>query len=257
MSEQDPTALHQMNPLERFSGRAGDYAKYRPSYPVEAIAVLLAELGQPTQLTAADIGAGTGISSRLLAERGVQVWAIEPNLDMQQAATPHPGVTFQSGNAEQTNLPDHSVDLVTCFQSFHWFDHATCLPEFRRILKPTGRLAVVWNDRDRTDELTQGYSDLVRQLSNDHPAEQRLVAAQPLKASSEFGNIREHIFRYQQALDLTGLIGRAQSVSYIPKDEEVQKQLVEGLKILCDRWSDQNGLVYLTYRTQVFLADPK
>jgi ubiquinone/menaquinone biosynthesis C-methylase UbiE len=257
MSEQDSTALHQMNPLERFSGLAGDYAKYRPSYPTEAIAVLLAGLGEPTQLIAADIGAGTGISSRLLAEQGVQVWAIEPNLDMQHAAKPHPGVTFQSGNAEQTNLPDRSVDLVTCFQSFHWFDHAKCLPEFRRILKPTGQLAVVWNDRDRNDGLTEGYSDLVRRLSNDHPAEQRLVAAQPLKASSEFGNIREHIFRYQQALDLTGLIGRAQSVSYIPKDEKLQQQLVEGLRELCDRWSDQNGLVYLTYRTQVFLADPK
>ncbi|MGA7937510.1 MAG: hypothetical protein WCA35_28425, partial [Kovacikia sp.] len=88
-------------------------------------------------------------------------------------------------------------------------------------------------------------------------AEQRLVAEQPLRNSSEFHNLREHIFRYQQALDLTGLIGRAQSVSYLPKQEAIQQQLIEGLRILCDRWADQNGLVYLTYHTQVFLADRK
>ncbi|UBF26071.1 class I SAM-dependent methyltransferase [Kovacikia minuta CCNUW1] len=253
----DPTPLQQMNPLERFSGLAEDYAKYRPSYPAEAIATLLSDLGEPTQLVAADIGAGTGIASRLLAERGVRVWAIEPNGDMQRAAEPHPGITFQSGNAEQTHLPDRSVDLVTCFQSFHWFDHAQCLPEFHRILKPTGRLAVVWNDRDRSDELTQGYSDLICHLSNRHPAEQRLVAQQPLKSSSAFHNLREHIFRYQQALDLTGLIGRAQSVSYLPKDKATQQQLFDGMKELYDRWADQKGFVYLTYRTQVFLTDPK
>ncbi len=256
MTELDPTALHQMNPLKRFSGLAEDYAKYRPSYPPEVIDVIVSGLGDTSQLVAADIGAGTGIASRLLADRGVWVWAIEPNVDMQQAADPHRGVTFQIGSAEQTNLSDSSVDLVCCFQSFHWFDHDKCLPEFRRILKQSGRLAVVWNDRDQTNEFTQGYSDLVRHLSNQHPAEERLVAAQPLQTSSEFCNVHEHIFRYQQALDLPGLIGRAQSVSYLPKEDDVQQQLLAGLQTLYDRWSDNDGLVYLTYRTQVFLAEP-
>jgi 2-polyprenyl-3-methyl-5-hydroxy-6-metoxy-1,4-benzoquinol methylase len=64
------TPLHVMNPLNRFSDRAADYAKYRPSYPEEAIATILEGLGDPSQLVAADIGAGTGISSRLLAQKG-------------------------------------------------------------------------------------------------------------------------------------------------------------------------------------------
>ena len=75
-----------MNPLSRFSDRAADYAKYRPSYPEEAIATIMEGLGNPSQLVAADIGAGTGISSRLLAERGVRVLAIEPNTEMREAA---------------------------------------------------------------------------------------------------------------------------------------------------------------------------
>lgn len=86
-----------MNPLSRFSDRAADYAKHRPSYPTPAIDAILEGFGEPPQLVAADIGAGTGISSRLLAERGVRVIAIEPNAAMREAASPHPLVEFREG----------------------------------------------------------------------------------------------------------------------------------------------------------------
>jgi 2-polyprenyl-3-methyl-5-hydroxy-6-metoxy-1,4-benzoquinol methylase len=78
------SALHTLNPLDRFSDRAADYVKYRPSYPMAAIDIILEGLGQ-TPLVAADIGAGTGISSRLLADRGVRVLAIDPNAAMRAA----------------------------------------------------------------------------------------------------------------------------------------------------------------------------
>jgi hypothetical protein len=61
--------LHEFNPIGRFSDRAADYVKYRPGYPPEAIDAILDGLGPPTALIAADIGAGTGISARLLASR--------------------------------------------------------------------------------------------------------------------------------------------------------------------------------------------
>lgn len=73
MSNLDATPLYAMNPLNRFSDRAADYVKYRPSYPDAAIDKILEGLGSISQLVAADIGAGTGISSRLLAEREVKV----------------------------------------------------------------------------------------------------------------------------------------------------------------------------------------
>lgn len=249
--------LHQMNPLERFSDRAENYAKYRPSYPAEAIAAILSDLGDPTQLVAADVGAGTGISARLLAEQGVQVWAIEPNLAMQQAATPHARVQFHTGTAEETHLPNASVDLVTCFQAFHWFDADRALPEFCRILKPTGRLAVVWNSRDLTDDFTQNYSQIVQQLSHQHPAEQRLVAEAPLLSTPNFVNLTRPTFPYRQAMDLPELIGRAQSVSYIPQDAQTQQQLRAALETLHQRWQDDRGWVYLTYLTRLFLANPR
>jgi SAM-dependent methyltransferase len=162
-----------MNPLARFSDRASDYVKYRPSYPAAAIDAILDRLGEPSQLTAADLGAGTGISSRLLAQRGVRVFAIEPNGEMRQAAAPHALVELRAGTSEATNLPDTSIDLVTCFESFHWFNPVLTLPEFRRILKPGGRLAVVWNLRDRSDPVTLGYTQITRTGSQNHPAEKR------------------------------------------------------------------------------------
>ena len=253
----ETTPLHTLNPLNRFSDRAGDYAKYRPSYPDEAIATILEGLGNPSQLLAADIGAGTGISSRLLAERGVRVVAIEPNVAMREAASPHPLIEFRDGAAETTNLPDASVDLVTCFQAFHWFDPIPTLQEFHRILKSTGRLAVVWNERDRDDELTQNYTRLVKRASNNHPAESRMTSVNPLLATPLFPGVHCSTFTYRQELDLEGLIGRAMSVSYLPREGEAYQQLISGLEELYNRKRNEYGFVYIAYRTSVYLVNPK
>ncbi len=253
----EATPLHAMNPLNRFSDRAEDYAKYRPSYPEEAIATILEGLGNPSQLVAADIGAGTGISSRLLAQQGVRVMAIEPNAAMREAASPHPLVELCDGTAEATNLPDASVNLVTCFQSFHWFNPEPTLLEFHRILKPTGRLALVWNDRDRDDEVTQNYTHLVQIASNNHAAESRMTSVDPLLASPLFPDVSYHTFTYRQELNLEGLIGRAMSVSYIPREGQAWEQLRTGLEELYNRSCNENGYIYLAYRTSIYLASLK
>src|SRR5262245_30605191 len=96
----DADALHEMRPTERFEDRAADYSRFRPSYPAAAIDAAFAGLGAPPTLVAADVGAGTGISSRLLASRGARVIAIEPNAKMRAAAGPHPFVEWRDGRAE-------------------------------------------------------------------------------------------------------------------------------------------------------------
>ncbi len=253
----DAAPLHTLQPLTRFFDRAADYAKYRPSYPDAALNLILEDLGDPCQLVAADVGAGTGISSRLLAERGIRVLAIEPNVAMQEAAAPHPRVEFCDGTAEQTHLTEASVDLVTCFQSFHWFEPDTTLREFHRILKRSGRLALVWNDRNQEDEFQQGYSDLVRLVSNNHPAERRLVSVNPLFSSSYFIHIQQHVLTYRQAVDLPSLIGRARSTSYVPQEGPKHEQLIAGLQELHHRFCDAQGLVYLVYNASIYLAAPQ
>ncbi len=253
---EDTTPLHDMNPLGRFSDRATDYAKYRPSYPAATIDTILEGFESPPQLAIADVGAGTGISSRLLAERGIQVFAIEPNAPMREAATPHPRVEFREGTAETTTLGDTSVDLVTCFHAFHWFNAEPTLHEFRRILKARGRLAIAWNDWDKADEFTETYSRLVRIASNNHPAESRRIAIEPLFESPLFTGVRHHAFTHSQALDWDGLVGRAKSISYVPRQGVAHEQLLASLRELYDRHRCDRDLVRLVYRTELYLAEP-
>lgn len=247
-----PVPLHQLNPLERFSHHAEDYAKYRPSYPQAAIDFIVEGWTDLTQITAADIGAGTGISSRLLAERGINVKAIEPNAAMREVAVSHPLVEFLTGTAEEIPLCDRSLDLVISFQAFHWFNSALALPEFARILKPQGRLAVAWNERDRCDPFTQQYRLILRKCSQNHPAGKRKTAFATFQSSDYFCNLQHQIFPYRQAVDFRGLLGRAESTSYVPKSGEAKDRLVQDLSELYEQFKDDQGLVYLVYATNVY-----
>ena len=129
--------------------------------------------------------------------------------------------------------------------------------EFHRILKTLGRLAVVWNQRNRHHEFTANYTQIVQLASNNHPAEQRRVAVEPLLTSLLFSNIQQYTFAYKQDLDLAGLIGRAMSTSYIPRTGEAHQQLISYLQQLYESHCDRNGLVSLVYSTSVFQAQPQ
>lgn len=249
------TPLHTLNPQNRFSDRVENYVKYRPSYPTAAIDKILENFTLP--ITAADIGAGTGIASRLLAARHIKVIAIEPNPQMRNAGIRDNTslVEWKDGTAENTNLPDASVDLVSCFQAFHWFTPQPTLAEFRRILKPQGKLAVVFNNRDRNDEFTAEYSRIVRAASNNHPAESKMKSTEPLTETAYFKNFQQYTFVYQQELDLTGLIGRAMSVSYLPNQGVAYEQAISELENLYQRFKNEQGFVYMTYCTNVHLGE--
>ncbi len=252
----DP-ALYEMNPQERFSDRAEDYAKYRPSYPSAVIDRIIADLGDPSELIAADIGAGTGISSRLLADREIKVIAIEPNSAMRKVAQPHSLVEFLDGSAENTGLYDTSVDLVTCFQAFHWFNPEPTLKEFARILKPKGKVALVWNDRDvdGKDRFTREHDHIITQASNNSQIHNRLDSQSNLQISSLFSKVKYHSFPYQQAFNQESLIGLAMSASYMPQKGTAHQQLVNDLTNLYQKYHDAQGLVYLQYKSSLYLTE--
>lgn len=243
------------NPTGRFSDRAADYVKYRPSYPAAAIDAVLEGLGEPAILVAADIGAGTGISARLLAERGVRVIGIEPNAAMRETAERHERVEMREGTAEAAGLPDESIDLVLCAQAFHWFRQIEALAEFARVLRPDGRVALVWNDRDNDDSLTGGYNRAILAASGDHPAARRFSRPEALFESKLFAYARENSFAYAQELDEAGLIGRATSASYVPKSGEAYERLLRQLRKLFRTYADAAGHVRMAYRTNVYLAE--
>jgi SAM-dependent methyltransferase len=246
--------LFALDPTGRFTERAAAYALHRPSYPDGAIDAALESLGDPRALVAADVGAGTGISARLLAGRGVSVVAVEPNRAMREAAAPHPRVRFADGTAEATGLAPGSVGLVLCAQAFHWFRPVEALAEFRRILAPRGRLAVLANDRDESDAFTAAYSRLVREAAGEHPAEARPETFAPAVRAGGFEDVREREFRNEQRMDLEGLLGRAMSASYVPRAGPAHAALAAGLRALHARLADGEGRVRLAYRTHVLLA---
>ena len=241
--------LFELDPKSRFSARADDYARYRPDYPPEAVSAIVCA-GE----VVVDVGAGTGISSRAMASRGARVIALEPNAAMRAAAQPYPGVEFADGAAESIPLPDASADMITAFQAFHWFKPELALPEFRRVLKPNGRLAVVWNERDHSDPFTAEYGAIIREISNNHPAERREMSVNALLESNLFSEIRHSTYRYEQSLSLDGLIGRSRSASYLPSEGEGLDRLIRLLDGLHRKWSDHKGEVTLVYRTEVWIA---
>lgn len=250
--------LHTLDPLHRFSNRATDYARCRPSYPQAAIACLFEGLGEPGKLAIADIGAGTGISARLMADWGAKVWAIEPNEAMRSVAEPHPGVNFEAGTAEQTGLMNQSVNLVTAFQAFHWFEPVATLNEFHRILQPAGRVAIIWNDRDLHDPLTWDYTQVIRRASDQHLFDRKdRKCADALYHHPHFCNVREHQFVYYQPLTLPELIGLVLSSSYIPRSGPACDQLLVDLQELFTQWTAKTGSAHFTlaYHTNVYLAD--
>jgi SAM-dependent methyltransferase len=128
-----------------FGAAAAAYDAHRPSYPAEALEWALGS----TPLRVVDLGAGTGIMTRVLVGLGHEVVAVEPDERMrEQLARTTPGVTALEGTGESIPLPDGSVDAVVCAQSYHWFEPERAHPEIARVLRPGGVLAPVWNLRD-------------------------------------------------------------------------------------------------------------
>ncbi len=221
-------------------------------------------------LVAADIGAGTGIMTRPLAERGVRVHAIEPNTAMRTAgerfladgwdrlpAGREQGsgeIIWHDATAEATALPNASIDLVVCAQSYHWFEPTRACAEFVRILKRPGRLALIWNDGDESTPVARRYYDLVRAASTEGTTAHQDAAHAPTVAAP-FTDLREQHFRHVHELDLDGLIRRAMSASYVPKAGPAAERLIEGLRELHAEHADAVGRVGFVYDVWLWTAD--
>ncbi|MEW4372337.1 class I SAM-dependent methyltransferase [Paenibacillus kandeliae] len=242
---------------KRFSTRVDDYVKYRPGYPAELFDYMQNTMGIEAGQKVADIGAGTGIFTALLLERGLEVFAVEPNEPMRLAAEkslPSAPLHLMDGSAEQTNLPDHSVDVIVCAQSFHWFDTERAIQEFRRIAGEDGKLALIWNTRLQTgSDFLERYEQLLQQFGTDYKeVNHQYMFSQLQHPVFRDGTMQRATFINRQVMDLDGVQGRLRSTSYVPSaGEPGYEPLMQEAERLFNE-TKQDGVVYMDYETEVY-----
>ncbi len=212
------------NATSRFSDRVENYVRYRPGYPAAALRVLQDECGLLPSHAVADIASGTGIWTRMLLENGNRVYGIEPNTEMRQAGerllAGFPGFTSVAGTAEVTTLDDHSLDFVTAAQAAHWFDRIAARREFMRILKPSGWLVLLWNERliDSAPFL-RDYEQLLLTYGTDYGEIRHERTTESVNEFFDPVPFEERTFPMFQQFDYAGVEGRLLSSSYAPGPE--------------------------------------
>jgi SAM-dependent methyltransferase len=226
-----------LDPRERFTATAIDYARYRPGYPDALLDWLAATCGLDGEAEVVDLGCGTGIASRFLATRW-RVTGVEPNeamLAQARAAGEGPRLRYLRGAAEATGLPDGCARLLTVANALHWFDLPRALPEIARVVAPGGWAAACWNSR-APSPFNAEYEALLRAASGEY---RRLFVGpekNPLDLLRNAGvDPVEAAFPDAQRLDLEAFIGRARSSSYVAHGVEDHEALARELAAIFAR----------------------
>ena len=229
-----------MSNEEKFTGKSENYAKFRPTYAKEALLQLSKIRGK-----AADIGAGTGIFTKLLVEHGFEVLAVEPNPDMRQHLLKIPSITILPHTAEATGIPTETIDLITVAQAFHWFDVKSFQKECQRILKRHGKVALIWNQRDENSGFFLDYGKINKKhcpLFKDFNHEQALSR---ITSFYREGTFTVQAFPNPDFLSQEEFIGRALSSSYAPRlGEPNYKGFMEDLEGLFKAYQVGGTLEY-------------
>ena len=209
------------NSTSRFSDRVDNYIKYRPDYPTEIIPYLQKEIGFNSTTIIADIGSGTGISAELFLKNGNQVFGVEPNKEMREAAEKLLGkyelFISINGSAEQTTLPENSIDLIVAAQAFHWFDMVAFKDACQYIAKRVAYCVLIWNERLENTAFLQDYEALIVTYATDYAAiNHKNIAEETISQFYQPNKFRLQSFKNEQSFDFDGLLGRLASSSYMP-----------------------------------------
>jgi SAM-dependent methyltransferase len=244
---------------QRFSDRVEAYVKFRPDYPAELVKTLVQKTMLDTGAVVADVGSGTGIFTRLLLDQQLKVFAVEPNANMRNAAevlfSDYPNFTSVDAPAERTGLAEHSVDLVTAAQAFHWFNNAATKAEFRRILKADGKLALIWNKRKVSQPFQQAYDVILKTYAPEYGVVNHMnLSKADIAEFFDAGHMEVLQFDNCQQLTFPGLLGRLKSSSYCPAENSPQyPSLVAELAGLFGQFA-VNELIDFEYDTQLYLG---
>lgn len=231
-----------------FNRAAEVYEASRPGYPADAVAWLTEGVEGPV----VDLGAGTGKLTRALIGQGFEVVAVDPSpqmLDVLRERVPEADARLGSG--ESLPLSDAGAGLVVAAQAWHWVDPALAVPEVARVLRPGGRVGLVWNDRDESVEWVRELGELMNSAEAVFEDDADPVLGPPFSALDRFD------VHWVQALTLDGLLDLARSRSYfITKDPDTQAAVIASLRRLHAEHPDLAGAetIELPYVTRCYRA---
>ncbi len=249
------------DPVTRFSNRAENYARYRPSYPAEVASVLETDCGLTKDSIIADVGSGTGLLTELFLKNGNLVYAVEPNAAMRQfAERAFAGMeNFISvdASAESSTLNEGSLDFVLAAQAFHWFDRQKAKREFARILKKRAWIVLIWNERRlASTRFLQEYEALLLRYGTDYQKVRHENITGEIEEFFAPENFQLKTLENAQHFNFESLKGRLLSSSYTPDatHPDFESMLRELERVFAN--NNEDGIVTFEYDTNIYYGHP-
>ena len=242
-----------------FASGAATYVRGRPDYPDELLPWLEHELAVRPGAVVVDLGAGTGKFTRLLARTAADVVAVEPVAPMRaRLAAGQPAVEVLEGTADAIPLASGTAHAVVCAQAFHWFATDEALREIHRVLRPGGRLGLVWNVRDQSVDWVAEITRIITPLEGDAPRFHKGGWRKPF-GGAPFGELRMTSFDHRHVGPAQEvIIDRFLSVSFIAALPAAQKAVVEAqLRELVATHPQLRGResIVFPYRTEAYCCE--
>jgi SAM-dependent methyltransferase len=236
------------------------YQRGRPTYPDDAVTYLVRQLGIGPGSDVTELGAGTGKFTELILHTGAAVTAVEPVAAMREALGRNcPTVAVLKGAAEQIPLSDRSADAVIAAQAFHWFDGERALREIYRVLRPDGRLGLIWNVRDESVGWSERLTAIFDRFAGpDAPRYKHQAWRRAFERSELFGPLHRSAAWHAHAVTREGFIDRVMSVSYVASASPEERDRVLGeIHELLDSDPELAGRreILMPYRTDVFCCE--
>lgn len=240
--------------------RAGDsYERGRPEYPQESIEFLVNNLQINKSSVVVDLGAGTGKFTKFLIPFSNHVLAVEPVGGMRKKfASLYPDIKILIGSAEKIPIDDHSVDAVVVAQAFHWFDGPKALQEIHRVLKPKGKLGLIWNARDESMKWVSQMTRIIDPHEGGAPRYKSMNWKKAFDSTTLFSKLNLQHFKYIQIGDVETIVDRVGSISFISAlSKDDQSRVLNQVRelVITHPETKNSSEIKLPYRTDVYWCE--